>query len=133
MSERFSWLGVPEQFELNAACVLVSKGLGDGCVGVYQVGSSLERRDYRDVDVRAIMIDEEFDKMFPGIGSNHQLDARWALQSIAISTWLRHRTGLPVDFQIQRMPECNEEFKGRPRNALGMWVMRRADDDVPGA
>ena len=118
---RSSWIGAPQQFELNQACRVITEAYG---YCLYQVGSSLTKRDFRDVDLRCILDDEEFDKKYPGIRSNHQMDARWSLDCSAISMWLSKRTGLPIDFQFQRMTEANEEF-GRDehgRNAIGIFL-----------
>ena len=45
----------------------------------------------------------------------------------AVSEWIGARTGLPIDFQIQRQTDANLEFKGRPRNAVGIWVAHLGD------
>lgn len=115
--KRANYLGAPAFFELNQACVLVNQALGE--FGCYLVGSSLERRDFRDVDVRCIMADEAFDRMFPMQGAP-QHDARWSLICCAISLWLKQRTGLPIDFQIQRQTEANAEYPDGERSALGI-------------
>ena len=39
---------------------------------------------------------------------------------MAITAYLHERTGLPVDFQIQRQAEASERFGGGTRNPLGM-------------
>lgn len=119
-SERACWIGAPEMFELNQACRPIVDAYGH-CV--YLVGSCLKKRDYRDVDVRVILSDEKFDELFPGIRSNHQLDARWSLMCSAISLWLNKHSGLPIDFQIQRRTQANEEFNG-PRHPLGFFLNR---------
>lgn len=107
---RASWLTVPQQFLLNAAC----RPLKDFGYGTYHVGSSLERDDYHDVDVRCILADDEFDGMFSREGGVNRL----AFLNAAVSKWISDCTGLPIDFQFQRATEANEQFKGR-RNALG--------------
>lgn len=38
-----------------------------------------------------------------------------------ISGWLSARSGLPVDFQIQRMTDANAEYPDQPRCALGLF------------
>lgn len=68
---------------------------------------------YRDVDVRLMLGDEEFAEACP-------TQARWSLLCLAISVYLSDRTGLPVDFQVQRTREANGRFGGQPRNPLGM-------------
>jgi hypothetical protein len=45
--------------------------------------------------------------------------ARWQLLSLALGDYLRKRTGLPIDFQIQRQTQANERHS-KPRNPLGM-------------
>lgn len=117
--QRASWIGVPEQFELNEACQLINKAFGQ----CYHVGSSLERRDWRDVDVRCIMDDAAFERAFGKSTGRNDLNPRWAITCIAISHWLQKRTGLPVDFQIQAQTPANDEFKG-PRSALGLYLSR---------
>ncbi len=100
---------------LNDACIRVRESLGD--YGTYLVGSSTERPDYRDVDVRHIMADDRFDAIFGG----HQLF--WSLLCMAVSVYLSQASGLPVDFQVQRMTEANEKYPDlgtHPRHPLGM-------------
>jgi hypothetical protein len=104
---RASYLTVPQQYALNVACrPLASLGYG-----TFHVGSSLERADYHDVDLRCIVPDEEYDQHFDG---NEEL--RLFLNA-AVSEWVAARTGLPIDFQFQRASEANE-FDGR-RNGVG--------------
>jgi hypothetical protein len=119
MNDRPHWLPAPHFFALNQACAFINKALdpvsGFGC---YLVGSSLERRDYRDVDVRYIMADAAYDRMFR-CGADYY-DPLWSLMCLSISRWLSESTGLPVDFQIQRQTQANERHKGK-RNALGLF------------
>jgi hypothetical protein len=119
---RANFLPVPHVFELNAACVMLNDALGG--FGCYLVGSSLVRRDYRDVDVRFILDDATFDRMFPASagGPGRQHDALWSLMSITISLWLERRTGLPIDFQIQRQTNANADYPGQRRSFLGVFV-----------
>ena len=57
--------------------------------------------------------------------------ARWELLCLSIGSYLRERTGLPVDFQIQRTAEANEKFHSR-RNPLGMGrVFAGGGDGTP--
>lgn len=105
---------------LNLACRLLVDAFG---FGIYLVGSSQERRDYRDVDVRCMLPDDEFDRMFPGaVGMGNgtgRIDARLLATNLAFSAYLSQQSGLPVDFQFQRTTEANASFGGRPRNPLG--------------
>lgn len=80
----------------------------------------MHRADYRDVDVRCILPDEEFDKLFGGTqAGDWRYSGRWSVMCAALSDWLSAQTGLPVDFQFQRTTQANEEFKGI-RSCLGI-------------
>jgi hypothetical protein len=70
----------------------------------------------RDVDVRLMLDEDQFAEVCP-------TRDRWELLSMAITAYLRDRTGLPVDFQIQRADIANERFSG-PRNPLGLGSRR---------
>lgn len=111
VSRRAYYLTVAEHFNLNDACCVVYDALKEIGYGIYLVGSCLTRADYRDVDLRCIMRDEEFARMF---GAS---EARLKFLNVAVSEWLTKRTGLPVDFQFQGQTEANTN-KG-PRNAMG--------------
>lgn len=103
---RANYLTVAEHYELMQACRDVVEAFDD----VFLVGSALLRPSYRDVDVRAMLDDEDFDRSFG--------DARRrALVNVAISRLLSARTGLPIDFQIQRRSDANASHSG-PRDAL---------------
>ncbi|WP_319052658.1 hypothetical protein [Streptomyces europaeiscabiei] len=84
----------------------------------YLVGTAATGKTWRDVDVRLILPDDEFEALFPPVPSD-QPDGRWGLICAAISELARQRTGLPVDFQIQRQSYANDRFPGI-RQALGL-------------
>lgn len=107
---RTGQLTTTEMYHLDRACVLVTRAFG---THPYLVGSAGYDgdRDYRDVDVRLMLDDAEFAKVCP-------TRERWELLCLAIGTYLSQRSGLPVDFQVQRMREANERFSGN-RNPLG--------------
>ena len=108
---RSDLLTTTELYHLDQACQLIRRAFGGEIpwlVGTAGMGSA-ER--YRDVDVRLMLDDDEFAEACP-------TRERWELLCLAISTYLRDRTGLPVDFQIQRTSEANERYSG-PRNPLG--------------
>lgn len=87
----------------------------------YLVGSAAVGKEWRDVDVRLILPDEEFDALFPAHTQPSHHDGRWGLLCAAISELARVRTGLPVDFQIQRASFANERFPmAHVRQALGL-------------
>jgi hypothetical protein len=94
----------------------------------YHVGSSIHGKTWRDVDVRLMLDDDRFDALFPGYADYRQGDAWWALACSAISELGRQRTGLPIDFQIQKTTEANEQFPGA-RNPL--FVGHAKDDHRP--
>lgn len=116
------WIPSIAFYNLNQACAVINKSFDDG-FGCYLVGSSLVRRDYRDVDVRYILDDATFDRLFRNGGDAD--DALWSLMCQSIATWLAQQTSLPIDFQIQRRSDANEKHPG-PRSALGNFL------DYPG-
>jgi hypothetical protein len=110
---RTDLLTTTELYYLDQACQLISRGFGDECP--YLVGSAGIGNDgaYRDVDVRLMLDDKQFAEACP-------TRERWELLCVAIGAYLRDRTGLPVDFQIQRSREANERYGAKPRNPLGV-------------
>jgi hypothetical protein len=111
-SWRRDWLPAPNAFSLDLACATINRAHGG--LGCFLVGSALERRTFRDVDVRLILEDGDFDQLFP-------VDTtRWSLMCVAYSMWLSSVTGLPVDFQFQRQSHANAAHAG-PRSALGVY------------
>lgn len=77
--------------------------------GTYLVGSVMERPNYRDVDVRLILSDDNYDR----------LTDEWCLIGFVFSRYLADVTRLP-DFQVQRQTDANAAYPGRPRNPLGV-------------
>lgn len=122
---RYNYVGVPETLILDQQVYLLNKAFGEVC---YQVGSSTERTTYRDVDVRMIMDDKKFDALFGERGGSSSLF--WSIMCASISEWLNRRTGLPVDFQIQRRTECNQQHNG-VRNGMGMFTEDYVDTKHP--
>jgi hypothetical protein len=114
------YVGAPACFSLELACQPINRAFGG--FGCYLVGSALERPDWRDIDVRYIMTDEEFAAEFPAVNMaahNWEFDPKWILLTTGISAYLSKASGLPVDFQFQPQTHANERHKG-PRNALGL-------------
>jgi hypothetical protein len=105
-----SYLSTVDFARLNYGCVIVSEAFGEG--STYLVGSSLETEIFHDVDIRTILPDDEFDALF------HGRLYFWSLTCLGIGTYLRQVTGLPIDYQIQRMTEANEKHAGT-RNPIG--------------
>lgn len=110
MTGRKCHLTGAELMRLNDACIRIYEAFGHS---PYLVGSSGQRAGYRDVDVRSILPDDEFDAIFGG-----RLFF-WSMFCLAVSEYLRAVTGLPVDYQVQRMTEANEKHPGGWRNPLG--------------
>lgn len=108
---RTDLLTTTQLHNLDSACRLISKAF-DGTpylVGTAGFGGA---GSYRDVDVRLMLDDAEFAAVCPTL-------ARWELLCVVIGTYLRERTGLPVDFQIQAVSVANARHGGKPRNPLG--------------
>lgn len=113
-----SWLDATKHRLLDQTCLILHHAFGGP---PYLVGSCLERPDYRDVDVRLILDDEEYAALFPGSdrvpGDAH---ARFSVLSASISLWLQQACGLPVDFQFQQQTAANARYSGR-RDPLGIF------------
>lgn len=118
---RANFVPAPQFFNLNQACAVVNRAYPEG--QCYLVGSSLRRRDFRDVDVRMMLPDEAYDRLFRD--EHGWLNALWSLTCTSVSLWLSQQSVLPIDFQIQRQSKANEQHAGE-RSALGLFV------DCPG-
>lgn len=118
--DRQNWIGAPAFFLLNQACRVITEAYG---CNLYLVGSALERRDFRDVDLRLILADEDFARMFPGLGNGWRYDARWSLFCSSVSLYLSQASGLPVDFQVQRRSWAKEhESIDKKREHMGWFI-----------
>lgn len=119
--KRGTYLPVPQVFALSHVAMIVGEAFGEVC---YLVGSALERRDYRDVDVRMIFSDAKWAALF-GEGAA-SLQPFWSLVCAAVSEYMAARCGLPIDFQIQRHSDVTPEEWKKPRNPLGLWYGKSA-------
>jgi hypothetical protein len=91
----------------------------------YLVGSALYSKIWRDVDIRLILDDEEYEKMELGNPQHSQHDnGKWVALCMAFSSLGKQMTGLPIDFQIQQQTQANKEFKGH-RSAIGVHAQIR--------
>lgn len=92
----------------------------------YLVGSALKGKNWRDVDVRMILDDDEYEKMGFGNPRDTHRNAKWVAYVLAFSALGREMTGLPIDFQIQQQTLANEQYptRGNPRSALGIIELR---------
>ncbi len=117
MKKRAHFLLQSDFYNLNMVCGQF-KGLFNN-YGVFLVGSSLEKKDYRDVDLRCIIADVDYVSLFGNDEENPPM--RWHLICVSLSEYVKNRTGLPVDFQIQSMSFANKKFPIElyPRNAIG--------------
>jgi hypothetical protein len=121
---RTDLLTTVEMYNLDAACSVIGKAFSEP---PYLVGTAADGAAgrYRDVDVRLILDDDEFAEVCP-------TRARWEVLCLAIGAYLGERTGLPIDFQIQRTREANERHGGKVRNPLGMGrIFAGGGDGVP--
>jgi hypothetical protein len=121
---RANYVPAPAFFRLNHACLVVNRAFGSG-FGCYLVGSALVRRDFRDVDVRLILPDSEYARLFRD-PQGGWLNPLWSLLCVTVSLWMSQGTGLPIDFQIQSQTHANEAHPGGARAALGIFL------DYPG-
>lgn len=99
----------PEFWALDEACKPIRDAFPD--YGTYLVGSVMERPTYRDVDVRLILSDDNYDRLS---------DGEWSLIGFIFSRHLSQVTSLPVDFQVQRQTEANAAYGDKRRNPLGV-------------
>jgi len=118
VTHRANYLLLPDYHALNFACRPISR-LGYGC---FLVGSCLERADFRDVDVRTILSDEQWAAWFPEADPEHPArDPLWAFLCVSVSFHLQRCSGLPIDYQIQQQSTANAAYPGR-RSALGLGL-----------
>lgn len=127
-----SYVGVPAIFELTMACNVLIRAYG---ASIYHVGSSLQRPDWRDVDLVMILSDEAFEREFPNAplhSAAWEHDPKWLVLTVSLSKWLSEKSGVPVDFKFQPRSFANERHDG-PRNPIGRYInhaKREDDDDV---
>ena len=114
-------VGMPQSLNLHRFGAYLNAMFGKH---TYHVGSSLEKKDgWRDVDVRVILDDDVWDAMELGDPRNPHNNAKWVAYCLALSSFGKDLTGLPIDCQLQRQTEANEEFgreKGTSRSFLGL-------------
>ena len=104
--QRVNWLRVEEVRSLDHWCRNLRR-MFPTAHGVYLVGSTLTRADYRDVDIRIVFPDGKAPKRID-LKDLHML----------LSQWGERQTGLPIDCQTQTMSESSE-FDG-PIRARGL-------------
>ena len=111
-------VGMPADLFLNQFGDLVYRAFGEHA---YHVGSSVREKLWRDVDVRVMLADDVYEHL--GLGKSwrdsHQ-NARWMAFCAAFSALGKQMTGLPIDFQVQKLSEANEMFGHGYRSCLGI-------------
>lgn len=118
--QRGDYIGMPWDPKLDLFGRVVFNGFDSH---PYLVGSATERRDWRDVDVRLVLFDDEFARLF-GEETDHRSNPALAVVNMAFSALGKDLTGLPIDFQIEQMTAANAEHSGG-RNALGLGSVAR--------
>lgn len=121
---RRHWLPMPQGERLDIACLIIHQAFGHHAI---LVGSALDGRDFRDVDVRLVLPDDDFRAMFkhdPPSGN-----ALWSLMCSSISAYLSDASGLPVDFQIQSNAWAEQRYADKKRRYLGFFVSWGSCDD----
>jgi hypothetical protein len=94
----------------------------------YHVGSSLVTKDWRDVDVRLILPDDEFTARFGDIDSS-EVNRKLSAITLAFCALGKAMTSLPIDFQIQRQSRANEKYP-HTRSAL-IELLPKEETDAP--
>ena len=120
---RACYLGPVQRYRLEAAVAPINEAFDSMA---YLVGSCLTRPDYRDVDVRLILDDADFIRLFGAdLDQAHgRATALWTSLAVTYSRDLSALTGLDIDFQIQAVTPANAKELGE-RHAL--FVTRPAE------
>jgi hypothetical protein len=112
-------VGMPETLLLDEFGYLVWSAFGDY---PYHVGSSVFKKQWRDVDVRLILEDEEYERMGLGDPKYAHHNKKWVALTLAFAALGKAMTGLPIDFHIQQQTDANATYSqedGCVRSALG--------------
>lgn len=91
----------------------------------YHVGSSLASKQWRDVDVRLILPDDEFVALF-GSNPSAETNPKLGAVTLAFAALGKAMTGLPIDFQIQTQTHANDVYPGARSALLEVCVRRGA-------
>ena len=65
------------------------------------------------------MDDDKFTALF---GSDRTLNPFWSLLNVSVSEYLRRRTNLPIDFQVQRRSRVKDDDWAKRREPLGIYM-----------
>jgi len=121
---KVDFIGSPACFLLDDYADYIISAFHPDFMCPYLVGSSLIKRNWRDVDVRLILTDEEYEKWELGDPQYQSQNARWRSFCLAYSVLGKQMTGLPIDFQIQQMTRANIQFKHGLRQPIGISYRR---------
>lgn len=111
--------GMPQSLYLDHWAYHVGKCFKNTC---YLVGSALESKQWRDIDVRIIMEDSEWEQWFGPTRNGTSCNIKWSAMMAAFSAWGKETTGLPIDFQIHFRSAVKESDWDKPRNPLGIYL-----------
>jgi hypothetical protein len=120
MADKWCFIDAPELAKIDLASFVVREALDTP----YLVGSALERADFRDVDIRVMLADEEYDRLFPSRARHPLAD----FIEVSITDHYVRASGLRIDFQIQRRSQANERYKGK-RIPLGIYPLSASGDE----
>ncbi len=121
-------LNESQVFLLNKYCQPLITAFGS----CYLVGSSLTNPNFNDIDVRCIMPDDEFVRMFGENGDYtspfpYSKNVRWLVICTTIASWLGSIFGpdlldsrIDLDFQIHTESYDNKEWSNRLKYPLGL-------------
>jgi hypothetical protein len=107
-----SYLSPPDFHRLNWACQPIRAAFRP--FGVFLVGSVTRRPDFRDIDLRIIVPDEQYEVLCPAFATKLLLD-------IAVSDLVAKAASLPwpIDLQFQSFTEA-QEYADELRNPMGL-------------
>lgn len=107
-------VGMPQSLYLDLFGRIVNEAFGEF---PYLVGSAANGKQWRDVDVRLILSDEDYARLIGDV--RHEAEnPRWQAFNMAFAALGKHLTGLPIDFQIQQQTDANKKFPKQTRCAL---------------
>lgn len=89
----------------------------------YQVGSSLVRKDWRDVDVRLMLDGEHYDALLASGVDIYYLN-------LSVSLWGQRVTGLPIDFQVQDAHSADIDYGDERRDPCGISPKAHQDSRI---
>lgn len=94
------------------------------------VGSCLSSPEFNDVDLRVIMDDADFDRIF-GPAKEHHNSELWCCVCLAISKQLSANTGLKIDFQVHKRSNVRSGDIDKDFYVLGAQSSWNRDLDTP--